>query len=123
MSKKGKGNVVLQTETFISSDGEPITVTHGSGNVFVDLGFEDAEELQLKCGLIHEIRETIARRRLTQTEAARIAGMGQPALSKLLSGRNLSCSVEKLFSILNRLGYKIEVRVHEDSEPRMLLVA
>ncbi len=119
-----KANAVeLQIEVFTDSDGEQIEITRGSGNVFADLGFEDAEELQLKAGLIHEIRQTIARRHLTQHEAAKLAGIDQPALSRLLSSKGLKCSVEKLFIIHTRLGNKIEVRVHEDADARMLLVA
>jgi len=34
---------------------EEVSVTHGSGNVFADLGFADAEELQVKAGLTHQI--------------------------------------------------------------------
>jgi len=122
MSKK-KSKVELQTEVFTASDGQQIEITRGSGNVFADLGFEDAEELQLKAGLIREIRQTIARRNLTQLEAAKLAGIDQPALSRLLGGKGLKCSVEKLFTIHNRLGNKVEVRVHEDADARMLLVA
>jgi predicted XRE-type DNA-binding protein len=121
--KREKRKIELQSEVFTASDGKEIKITHGSGNVFADLGLPDAEELQLKAGLIHEIRQTIARRNLTQREAARLAGIDQPALSKILSGKGLKCSVEKLFAIHNRLGNKIEVRVQEDADARMLLVA
>jgi len=33
---------------------EEVSVTHGSGNVFADLGFANAEELQVKAGLTHQ---------------------------------------------------------------------
>jgi predicted XRE-type DNA-binding protein len=123
MSKKNKAVVALHTEVFTASDGEQIEVTRGSGNVFADLGLEDAEELQLKAGLIHGIKRTIERRNLTQSEAARLAGIDQPALSRILSSKGLKCTVEKLFVIHNRLGNKVEVRVHADADARMLLVA
>ncbi len=114
----------LKQRKVVDKTGEVVAQSVvGSGNVFADLGFEDAEELQLKAGLIHEIRQTITRRNLTQHEAARLAGIDQPALSKLLSGKGLKCSVEKLFAIHNRLGNKVEVRIHEDADARMLLVA
>ena len=92
--KREKNKTELQRKVFTASDGEEIEITRGSGNVFADLGFEDAEELQLKAGLIHEIRQTITRRNLTQHEAARLAGIDQPALSKLLSGKGLKCSIK-----------------------------
>lgn len=122
MDRERKSVAKLKTEVFTAPDGEKYEVTHGSGNVFADLGLEDAEELQFKAGLIHEIRQTIERRKLTQKEAAALAGIDQPALSKILSAKGLSCSVEKLFTILNRLGVTIEVRVREDANARMTLV-
>jgi len=76
--------------------------------------------LHFKAGLIREIRQTIARRNSTQREAAK---MDQPALSRRLGGKGLSCPVEKLFTIHHRLGNKIGVRVREDADARMLLVA
>ena len=106
----------------VEVDGEQIEFESGSGNVFADLGLEDAGELQLKAGLILEIRQAIQRRGLTQVEAARIMQIDRPTLSKMLNGKFVSCSVEKLFSYLNRLGNKVEVRVHEDNDARMLLV-
>lgn len=112
-----------EAKRIVTVDGEQIEIESGSGNVFADLGFEDAEELQFKAGLILEIRRIIERRGLTQVEAARIMKIDRPTLSKLLRGKFISCSVEKLFSYLNRLGNKVEVRVHEDADARMLLVA
>ena len=43
-----------------------IAVHRGSGNVFADLGFDNPEEMQLRADLVHELREIIKRRRLTQ---------------------------------------------------------
>lgn len=112
-----------QSKRVVTVDNEKIEITSGSGNVFADLGFEDADELQFKAGLILEIRQIIERRGLTQAEAARIMKIDRPTLSKLLRGKFISCSVEKLFSYLNRLGNKVEVRVQEDADARLLLVS
>ena len=46
------------------------TVTEGSGNVFADLGFSDAEELLAKAGLVSAISDIIKGRHLTQKAAA-----------------------------------------------------
>ena len=46
------------------------TITRGTGNVFADLGYPDAEERQIKLRLAHAINGVIARWRLTQTAAA-----------------------------------------------------
>ena len=45
-------------------------ITRGTGNVFADLGYADAEERQAKLRLAHAINGVIARQRLTQAAAA-----------------------------------------------------
>ncbi len=54
------------------------TVTRGSGNVFADLGYADAEERQTKLRLAYTINEIFAAKRLSQGEAAARLGVGQP---------------------------------------------
>jgi hypothetical protein len=39
---------------------DDLTITHGTGNVFVDMGFADAEERQTKLRLAHAINAVIA---------------------------------------------------------------
>jgi hypothetical protein len=53
------------------------TITRGTGNVFADLGYPDAEERQTKLGLAHAINAVIARRRLTQVAEAVRLGVNQ----------------------------------------------
>lgn len=65
----------------------------------------------LKTQLIECIRTEIKARGLTQTEAAKIVGVDQPRLSKIMRGSFVSLSADKLFDILSRLGRGIEVRV------------
>ena len=84
-----------------------------SGNVFQDLGFspDEAEELQVKSGLIRQIADSIEDQGLKQAEAAALIGTDQPTLSKVLRGRLSSVSVERLTSWLNTLGYDVKVTV------------
>jgi predicted XRE-type DNA-binding protein len=51
-----------------------------SGNVFADLGFPDAAELDIKVRLAVEIVRVINARRLSQAAAARILKVNQPLL-------------------------------------------
>lgn len=83
----------------------------GSGNVFADLGLENAEELLLKAKLGFEISELIQKKRLTQVEVAKRTGLDQPKISRLLHGQLSGFSVDRLFSVLNRLGHSVEVRI------------
>jgi predicted XRE-type DNA-binding protein len=90
-----------------------IPVHKSSGNVFADIGFSPAEaaELTAKSRLISAIGETIKRRKLTQSEAARRCGTDQPTLSKVLRGRMESVTIDRLATWLMALGRTIEIRV------------
>lgn len=97
------------------ADGIEVEVS--SGNVFVDLGLPDADKLQVKSGLTIEIDKAIRKKGLTQAEAANRMGLTQSKVSNLLRGDFSSFSECKLMDCLNRLGYDIEIRVRETTEP------
>lgn len=88
-------------------------VIRSSGNVFRDLGFDEAEaeEAIAKSDLIAAIDSTIARRKLTQVDAARLCRTDQPTLSKVLRGRMDSVTIDKLTAWLTALGRTVEIRV------------
>ncbi|NYT80646.1 XRE family transcriptional regulator [Alcaligenaceae bacterium] len=96
---------------------EGIEVEVSSGNVFADLGLPDADKLKIKSGLTIEIAKAIRERGLTQAEAAKRMGLTQPKVSSLLHGEFSNFSERKLMDCLNRLGYDIEIRVRETTEP------
>ena len=55
-----------------------VEVHLSSGNVFADLGLEDADKLKIKTGLVIEIRKAMNRLALTQQEAAKRMGSPNP---------------------------------------------
>lgn len=63
-----------------------IQFEQGTGNVYADLGREDAEGMQVKARLATKIGEIIKARRWTPQEAASVLGLSQPKLSKMLRG-------------------------------------
>ena len=83
----------------------------GSGNVFADLGLEDAEERLLKAQLATEITQLIKRKGWTQAQTAERTGLDQPKVSRLLRGQLSGFSADRLFAILNRIGHSVEVRI------------
>ena len=89
------------------------TFEKSSGNVFVDIGFTptEAAELAAKSSLIIAIKDTIARRKLTQQEAAQLCGTDQPTLSKVFRGRMESVTIDRLASWLTSLGRDVEIVV------------
>ncbi len=95
-----------------------IAVEASSGNVFADLGLPNAEEDLVKAQLVVQIQEFMIQKRLTQGQLAELVGLDQPKVSKLLHGRLADFSVERLLTILNRLGHRVEMRIsREEVEP------
>jgi predicted XRE-type DNA-binding protein len=92
--------------------------TRSSGNVFADLELPDADERMLKAQLAVQVRRFIEEKGWTQTEAAEAVGLDQPKVSHLLRGHLTGFSVDRLLSILNRLGHSVEVRISaEEYDP------
>ena len=81
----------------------------GSGNVFADLGLPNAEEHQLKATLVVQIARLIKARKLSQVDAARLIGIKQPDLSKILRGHFHGFSVERLLRMLTAFGRDVEI--------------
>lgn len=96
------------------------TITRGSGNVFADLGYADAEERQTKLRLAHALNTEIARRRLTQADAAEKFGVNQPKVSALARYRLAGFSVERLMTFLTALGQDVEITIKPKPRSRAL---
>ena len=81
-------------------------ITDCSGNVFVDLGFDEAEAkvMALRVELIVQLRETLTKQGLTQAEAAKQLGVTQPRVSALLKGTWKDFSIDMLLTFAARLG-------------------
>ena len=88
-----------------------VEIETGSGNVYRDLGFRDAGAMLAKARIVAEIARIIRARRLTQTAAANVLGLGQPKVSALLNGDFEGYSQERLFWLLNRLGWDVRIVV------------
>lgn len=84
-------------------------VIESSGNVFADLGLDNAEELTLKATLSMQIASIIKHRHLSQKEAGQILDIPQPHVSKLLNGKLDSFSAERLLRMLLKLGRDIDI--------------
>ena len=83
----------------------------GSGNVFADIGLPNAEEHLIRAQLVYKISRIMKDRRLTQVAAAKIFGVKQPDVSKMLRGDFRQFSVERLLNFLVALGHDVEIVV------------
>lgn len=80
-----------------------ISVISSSGNVFVDLGFEEPEEELTKAQLASHIRQIIRRKRLSQMAAAALMGIDQPKVSALRDGRLTNFSIDSMMQWFRRV--------------------
>jgi predicted XRE-type DNA-binding protein len=86
-------------------------VTRSSGNVFADLGLENASEQAIKARLVLTLARIIEASELSQTAAARRIGIAQPDLSKILRGNFSGFSLERLLGAALKLGSDVEIKV------------
>lgn len=93
-------------------------ITRGTGNVFADLGYADAEERQTKLRLADALNRVIARQRLTQAAAAARLGVNQPKVSALANYKLEGFSVERLMSFLTALDQDVEIVIRKKPSPR-----
>ncbi len=87
----------------------PIRLTESSGNVFADLRVADAEDALAKAEMAHAIIAIIAKRHLTQQEAAKLLGIDQPKVSALARGRLTGFSIDRLLHLLVALDRDVEI--------------
>jgi len=93
------------------SNKKESAIRRGTGNVFADLGFADADTHLLKAELMARIQDILADRELTQTAAARVIGVSQPDVSRMLKGHYRDVSVERIMRMLTRLGCEVDIVV------------
>ena len=95
-----------------------IKIERGSGNVFADLGSPDTEAHLLKAELVTRIDKIVRQRGLKQVEAAKLLGLSQPDVSRLLRGSFREYSIERLLRLLTALGRDVEIVIREPRSRR-----
>jgi predicted XRE-type DNA-binding protein len=88
----------------------------GSGNVFADLGLENADELLVQADLAIAIKKEIHAAEWTQVEAAERTGLTQSDISRLGKMKTDGFSQERMQNALRRLGMDIEIRIHRRAD-------
>ncbi|HUI77428.1 MAG TPA: helix-turn-helix transcriptional regulator [Bryobacteraceae bacterium] len=91
--------------------GKKLELVRGSGNVFRDLGRENADVEQLKALLAAEIIKTLDRDELTVRAAHARTGFAAADFSRIRHADLGRFTADRLMSILNRLGARVEVKI------------
>ncbi len=104
---------------------DELTFEHGSGNVFADLGLENADELLVQVDLAIAIKKEICARGWTQVEAAKRTGLTRSDVSRLGKMKTDGFSQERMQNALRRLGMDVEIRIKRraDGSPGTLKVS
>jgi predicted XRE-type DNA-binding protein len=90
---------------------EKTEVVRGSGNVFRDLGHKNADVEQFKAILAAEIIKALDRKGLSVRAAHARTGTAAADFSRIRNADLGRFTVDRLMSIINRLGSHIEVKV------------
>jgi predicted XRE-type DNA-binding protein len=90
---------------------EKLEVVRGSGNVFRDLKYKNADAEQFKAILAAEIIKAVDRETLTVRAAHRRTGIAAADFSRIRNADLGRFTVDRLMSILNLLGSRIEVKI------------
>jgi predicted XRE-type DNA-binding protein len=91
--------------------GEKLEVVRGSGNVFRDLGQANADTEQFKAILAAEIIKVLDREGLSVRAAHGRTGIAAADFSRIRNAKLGRFTVDRLMSILNRLGARVDVEV------------
>ena len=90
---------------------EAFEVIQGSGNVFRDLGKENADVEQFKAILAAEIIKALDRDGLSVRKAHSLTGIAAADFSRVRNADLGRFTVDRLMTIINRLGSRVEVAV------------
>src|SRR3979490_2657538 len=90
---------------------EGFEVIRGSGNVFRDLGKENADIEQFKAILAAEFIKALDRDSLSVRKAHNLTGIAAADFSRVRNADLGRFTVDRLMRIINRLGSRIEVKV------------
>ena len=90
---------------------EKFEVVRGSGNVFRDLGQENADAQQFKAILAAEIIKALDRDGLSVRGAHSRTGVAAADFSRIRNADLGRFTLDRLLSIINRLGSRVDVKI------------
>ena len=88
-----------------------IDIVRGTGNVFFDLGYPDADLRQLKASLAAAIIGVLDDQKIPVRRAQAATGIAAADFSRIRNAQLDRFTVDRLMTILNRLDQRVKVRV------------
>ena len=90
---------------------EPLELIRGSGNIYRDFNMPDADVRQLKTILAAEIIKALDKKGLSVRKAPSLTGIDAGDFSRVRNADSRRISVERLMTMINGLGSRVEVAV------------
>jgi predicted XRE-type DNA-binding protein len=97
-------------------NGDELEVVRGSGNAFRDLGFSNPDVAQLKAILAAEIIKKLDSEGLTVRAAHARTGIAAADFSRIRNADLRRFTLDRLFSIVDRLGSRVEITIAVHSQ-------
>jgi predicted XRE-type DNA-binding protein len=94
-----------------ASKTEKLEIVDGTGNVFRDLGVENADGEQLKAILAAEIIRKLDHDGLSVRKAQSLTGVAAADFSRIRNADLGRFTIDRLMMIVNRLGSRVDVAV------------
>lgn len=97
---------------------EDFELVRGSGNVFRDFGYADADVRQAKAILAAEIIGILDDRGLSTRQAEAHTGIDHSEFVRIRNAKLGRFTIDRLVTILNKLGHQVEVTVTVRPRPQ-----
>jgi len=101
----------------MTQDGK-IEVVHGSGNVFRDVGFPNADVEQAKAILSAQIIKALHSKKLSVRKAQALTKVQAADFSRIRNADLKRFTIDRLMTILNKLDPQIDISVKFKGRPK-----
>lgn len=100
----------------VRADDE-LELVRGTGNVFRDFGVPDADVLQAKALMAAQIIGILDDEALSTRKAQALTGIDHADFARIRNAKLDRFTIDRLMTILNRLGRRVEVKVSVRTAP------
>jgi len=102
--------------TFLNDEIDDFQLIHGSGNVYQDLDYPDSDIRQAKAILASEIIKVLDKEKLSTRQAEAKTGVNHSDFSRIRQANLDRFTIDRLISILIRLGQNVEFNIVTKSQ-------
>ncbi len=95
----------------MTKTGDDFELVHGSGNVFRDFGYPDADVQQTKALLAARIIRVLDEEGLSTRKAEARTGVSHADFTRIRNAQLGRFTIDRLMTVLNKLGQQVEVRI------------